>query len=257
MYRIQSTAIVASLLALPLAHAGTPISDDFDDSVIGSQWSLLEDNPAELSLIEASGQLGIVATGSASNTDDAIYLSNGSTGFRLSTADPFSIAIDYELSAFGDVSSAGDAFGIVFGVGEDLDGQNSAAIGYGVTNIGAGNLVAATVASRTNDNQTIDAIGGSAPDTGTFVIDYVPGTDTLTLTTGGFSTPLVGLVDGTWSADALFVSFGARGGGFSTQPSTAFFDDFRLNSGTVVPIPEPASLGLLTVACIALRRRRG
>ena len=67
----------------------------------------------------------LAANPSSPNTD-ALYLSNGSSGFTLSTADDLSIAIDYSFTSF--VSSVdGGALGLVFGVGRDLDGTDSAA----------------------------------------------------------------------------------------------------------------------------------
>ncbi|NJL31914.1 MAG: PEP-CTERM sorting domain-containing protein [Phycisphaerales bacterium] len=52
------------------------------------------------------------------------------------------------------------------------------------------------------------------------------------------------------------MSFGARGNGYSIASGQAYFDNFEIVSGTVLPIPEPASIALLTLAAPLLLRRR-
>ncbi|MEM8875561.1 MAG: PEP-CTERM sorting domain-containing protein [Planctomycetota bacterium] len=255
----QPIAVVAAFAfpAVALAGPGAVFSDDFSDGVIGLQWTQLADNPLDLAIIEENGQVGVMANGFGALTDDALYLSNGSAGFRLSTADPFNMQLDYSYATTADVSSPLEGLALVFGVGVDTDGQDSAAIGFGTANAGIGNLTGATVAFRVDDAQTVSLPDTTVSSTGTFVIDYAPDTDTLTFSTNdGFSDDLTGLVQGIWGTDALFVSFGARGNGFATDQFNSFFDNFVINTGTLVAVPEPASVGLIAFGGLALRRRR-
>ena len=253
MHKYAHFAVAAALLAAPLAFAQ---SDDFNDGTVGPQWSLLQDDPANLALTESGGVLNLTATGIGSNNDDALYLSNGPNGFRLSTADPFDMQIDYAFTATGGGTITGDALGLVFGLGEDLDGRNSAAIGYGITDLGVVDASFGAVTFRVDDVQAPPTAGLSIPPTGTFRITYTPATDTLVFTAGASSVPLAGIVQGAWQADAVFVSFGGRGTGFTTGIGDATLDNFALNSGTVVAVPEPVAVSLLAASGLLLRRRR-
>lgn len=246
----RTALVVAAVFAAASVASGQ--SDNFNDGVIGPAWTLLQDNPAQLSLTEAGGVLGVTSVGSGGRSDDALYLSNGPAGFRLSTADPFSLQLDYTFGATDNNATAGDLLAVVFGIGRDLAGTDSAAVGFGAANSGA-SFTATTVAYRIDNVETV--IAAPSLTTGsTFTIAYNPTGDVLTLTGAGLSQPLPGLVQGAWNADAVFVSFGARGTGFTTTPATTFLDNFTLITGTVVPVPEPAALSLLASGALLLRR---
>jgi hypothetical protein len=153
----------------------------------------------------------------------------------------------------------GSLLGVVFGVGRDLDGTDSAAIGYFYSrqNLGIPVTVGGIgIGHRTDDVPSEDA-AALAGTGGTFVISYDAAGDDLSFKVDGGSTlfTLQDTVQTIWGADDLLVSFGARGHGFATQSGDAYLDNFVVRSGTI--IPEPASLGLLMLAPLALRRRRG
>ena len=215
--------------------------DDFDDGAVGPAWRLVVDEAAALSIAEAGGAARVTSAGGGAPTNDALYLSAGEKGFRLSTASAFRLEIDYSFTNVGGSAPFGRGLGLVFGVGADLDGRNSAAIGFGYGNGGVANVPAGTVAYRVDDKQSIKATSLAVAATGRFVIDYDPAADTLTFAAGEFTTPLVGLVGGAWKADALYVSFGARGHGFTAAPREAFFDDFAVAVGTLAAAPAPAA----------------
>lgn len=249
-------------VALPAASAPAQIFvDTFDDDTVAAPWTLLIDDQANLSIAESGGVAGITSTGGGAGNNDALYLSNHPEFLRLQTSIDFSMSIDFRLPRTTDNIPTGQALGLVFGIGADVDGQNSAAIGAGFGDpFGLGNLGVETVGYRVGDAETVNPIGSYNPTadaTGTLVIDYVAATDTLTLTsqTSGNSDTLVGLVRGQWNAADVYVSFGARGRGYSTDPTEVYFDNFKLFEGRTV-LPEPGMAGALALGGLVLRRRR-
>jgi hypothetical protein len=244
---------VFGLAAWLLAGVAWAQSDDFDDGVMAPQWSLVQDNPGELSVVEQNGRLEALATPSGSPTDDALYLSNGPGGFKLDTDADFSMSIDYSFTGYdGSSSSLLDAIGLVFGLGRDLEGTDAAAVGFGVVNSGAGFVSALTEAHRIDDVETANILRIGGPATGTFTISYDAAGDDLTLGDETASFTLEDTVRGIWGADDLYVSFGARGSGYTLVSGDAFLDNF-------VVVPEPATLALLLSALLAaaLARRVG
>jgi len=247
--QIVSMSVLAFVPVLVPAFAQAQ-SDDFNDNTIGSQWTLLQDAPTELSLSETNGRLEAASFAPSSPATDALYLSNGTDGFRLATDTDFEITIDYNLGAFSGSGGLSDALALVFGIGRDLDGTDSAAIGFGPTAFGpqlAG-------AHRTDDNQTVVPILGGNP-SGTFTITYNSAGDDLALGTGALSFSLLDTVRTIWGADDLLVSFGIRGNAYTLTPGGTYLDNFSIVSGRVIPEPGTAAM-LLLVAGSMLRRRR-
>ncbi|MEM1446822.1 MAG: hypothetical protein AAGF84_12255 [Planctomycetota bacterium] len=223
------------------------VNDDFADALTASTWSLVQDAPGQLDLAEQNGRLETLANNPVNNAIDALYLSDGASGFRLSTSADFEITLDYALTDFDSSASViGDALGLAFGVGRDLDGTDSAAIGYGVSKQSfLGNPLVGTAlaaAYRTGDLQTEIPLQLFGPSAATFRIAYDAAGDDLTL---GITDPAVSAfvledtVRGVWNADALYVSFGARGGGFSLDSGDAWLDNVSVVTGDVLLLPAP------------------
>lgn len=260
--RINAIATVTMFGAASMSPwcLASAYDDNFNDNATAAQWSQVVDHPASLNIVEQNQRLELISTGGTDPNDDAIYLSNGAPPFRLSTASNFEIAIDYSFTQVRNTPALGSLLGLVFGVGRDLDGTDSAAIGLlytrttflsvPVTGYGIG------IGHRTDDIFSDDATQPLAATTGTFVISYNSANDDLSFKRDGDPAlfTLNDTVQAIWGASDLLVSFGGRGSGFTTQSGDAFLDNFVIRSGVVVP--EPASLGLISLAAIAMRRRR-
>ncbi len=228
--------------------------DDFNDNAIAPSWSTVIDAPGVLDVVEQNQRLETIATTVGVSTNDALYLSNGPAGFRLSTDADFEIAIDYSFTGFTSIGVTGDSLALALGVGRDLDGTDSAAIAFGYFNTGFGTVSALGAAYRTDDTQDTQALGFGAA-TGTFVIAYDALGDDLTLALeGDASYVLQDTVRGVWNADDLLVSFGARGSGYAVSSGQAWLDSFVIRSGQIVP--EPATLTLAGLSLLLLARRR-
>ena len=256
MHRKLFPCLAAVGLALVVARPAAAQSDDFNDGIIGPQWSLVVDDPANLNVAETGGRAVVTSTTGGSPTNDALYLSDGPNGFRLSTASDFSMQIDYRFSTPAGTAGNGSAVGLVFGVGRDLDGTDSAAVGYGYATVFGQTVGSTAFAFRTDDNQSTPQTNFAAPNNGTLTVSYDAAADLLTATDGAaMPFTLANTVRGVWGADSLYVSFGARGSGIATPSGGATLDNFVINSGVIVPVPEPVSVGFAAVALLALRRR--
>jgi hypothetical protein len=260
-FRTHYLSIATLALALLAASKVQAQSDNFDDNLIGSQWTLLQDSPGELSLTETGGRVQVTANSPSSPNFDALYLSNGADGFRMATDTDFVIRLDYNFGSFDTTGvSVGDTLGLAFGVGRDLDGTDSAAIGFAVSRqlLGGFPITGTGLgeAHRTNDVQTENLLSIGGPTSGTFEISYNSFGDDLTLGVGTDTFVLQDTVRGTWGANDLLVSFGARGNGFSLFAGETFLDNFQVVSGRVVSVPEPAGAMWVVVAGYLLRRRR-
>jgi hypothetical protein len=234
------------------------ISDDFNDNLRGSYWSLLEDSHSTLRLVEQNNRLEVIADHSLSAGTDAIYLSNGSNGFKVSTSEDFQLFIDYSYTGAASLG-LGDAISLVLGVGRDLDGTDSAAIGVVLGGLPGLTLRSSVAAYRTDDDQTTEFIG-AAPPSSTMFVAYDASEDTLLLglTIGGYFT-LDDTVKEKWKADSLWVSFGARGRGAALNSGNASLDNFRLAAGDMYPVPEPSTMLLFgsgIVGLMAARRKK-
>lgn len=252
--------LMASVTALLVAVGGftasaAVLTDNFDDNVIGPLWQTVIDNPATLNLVEQNERVDLLANGPTSAHTDALYLST----FRLSTASNFEITLDYRAAVPSwSGASFGDIAGIVFGVGTDREGDQSAAMIYGYGYAGVGAIPASGVGYRLGSATDIQG-NGIIPDLvnqGTFTIHYDSASDTLTFLRAGVEVDaLENIVRGNWGATDLLVSFGARGKGAVTSAGDWWVDNFTIVSGVLVPEPTSAAL-LIGATCLLGRRRR-
>lgn len=264
---IACMASVCCVLSLTAAAMANSYDDDFSSATPKDQWNYLIDPPSgnANSLAQYGGRLNVLSTNTLASptdiADDALFISTPvSTGFQMSTAADFEIQAIYSFTN-ATLNSPGGAFSIVFGVGRDLDGTDSAAIGhiraFGLSGFGVPDGNSVVAAWRSDDAQTQDF---DVPDgtSGTFVISYDFASDRLTLTDGSYSqvVPIDVRGAGGWNASDLYVSLGARGAGYTVVDGEAYFDSFTIVSGDVVPEPASVLLLLAGAGAILARRRR-
>jgi hypothetical protein len=181
---------------------------------------------------------------------------NSTFGWAFDPAFDFSVSIGFDLS----FSSANGGFAIGMGTGEDRNGANSA----GMTLLTQNGIPGAFVgAARINDvTQTPQPLATSGQLTGRFLVSYTSssGDIALGLSTDGDDTAeetaTFSAIQNSWNDAPLMVSFFARGdnGLFSWNSGTAetAFTDFHVISGTPFSVPEPSSVGLLSLSCVVL-----
>lgn len=252
MRRTNRALLVGSAVVLlgAIRSNGAVFEDNFDDNTIGSDWTYY--SQPGLTLSEASQRVNALSAGTGALTTDALYLST----FNLSAADDFEIRVDYSFESYQTAGGLLTAASLVFGIGTDTSGADSAAIGFGYRNFGTPTAMT-SVGYRINGAQTLDISYPNVPSSGTFVISYDQSEDKLYLGVDG-SAPtetLTGLVGSSWGGDPLLVSLGIRGNGFVTANGNAWFDNFRVESGSIVP--EPVSFGWIGLSgCLLIGRRR-
>ncbi len=246
------------LICSDLAQAA--LSDTFQDNTPLPHWQIIEDNGSQLGISESNQHVEIISTGASSPIDDALFLSNGPAGFTLSTNADFKFEIELTLLAFNSVGGFGDSLAFVLGVGEDLDGQNSAAIGFALGNTGLGTSMNFVSSFRVSDTPTVSNLLEVADPWSAsslkMMVEYDQSLDHLTLIVPelAISDTLNGLVLGQWNASELMVSFGARGSGFALASGDAVFDNFNILFGNI--IPEPATISLIGLGAFVMVRRR-
>ncbi|MEQ8846529.1 hypothetical protein [Botrimarina sp.] len=257
-------ALAALLAAAPHASAAT-ITDL-------TTWTLVED-PAHpnMSAVQDSLLLSTLAASGAvpSGTDIGFASLDGAdagaslSGYAFDPAQPFSVAIDFDVSAVDSVG--GGAIG--FGIGEDIDGVDSAGVVLGLLN---GSPVAFLGSGRVGD---VDVAPVSFPvvpfKTGRFFVDYDPaGPITLGInaTLGAANPSMTQTLNGLpaqWDGEPLLVSFFLRSqsagpiSGFASGEVTAVFSNFAVTSGAPFAVPEPSALaGVVSLVGLAAPIRR-
>lgn len=249
-----SVLLVAALAVTSAPVAAATISDSFTGTAPSAYWSVLQDAPAQLWL-EQDDRINVLSSAAGSASNDAIYLSDGASGFRLRTDSDFVITIDYDVTTF----TGSGLIALNLGVGNDLDGQDSAAIGFVCSSNPLLNQLLVP-AYRINDVETSVPMVPVAS-SGTLLVQYDSAVDILTLgLDDGISfhrVKLPGLVRTTWNATSLWVAFGARGQGLVFSSGDATLDNLTIN-GHFTAVPEPATLAMILAggALAMLRRRR-
>lgn len=250
-------------MAASLASAAT--IEDF------TQWTLIEDpaHPNFSASVDSPTQVTLSSVDDVPNATDIGFASvNGqdvatsSAGFAFDPSAPFSVAVDFDFSA---VSSVGGS-GIGFGIGEDIDGTDSAGIALAAVN---GQPLAFSGASRVNDiDQGLELINVVAFARGRFFVDYTPAgaiTVGVNATPGAAAPSVTAALEGLqaqWDGEMLLASFFLRSQAASPIPGItsgaidAVFSNFEVLSGAAISIPEPSAVALAWVAGVALRTRR-
>lgn len=260
MHRMSLAAI---LLSGAVAQAAT-ITDL-------STWSVVEDPPhsGTMASIDVMGVARLTAGGAVPSGTDIGYASvngadvaNSTAGYYFDPSADFSVAVDFDLTARSSIGAGG----LGFGIGEDVDGANSAGVGLGFVN-GAAALFA--TAGRVNDvDQPIESIV-SGFGSGRLFIEYDSATGDVKAgvnATQGTPAPSVfktlsGIQD-LWTDGPLLVSFFLRSQAITPFPALtsgqvdAYFSNFEVLSGTPISVPEPTAAALAALALLACRRFR-
>jgi hypothetical protein len=240
-------------------------------------WSLVKDPPninmqAVAPYLVPTGQgASLLATGSVPSGTDIGFASLGGSpaavtkGFYFDPLQSFSVAIDYQFSA---TSSIG-AGGIGFGIGEDLDGTDSAGVGMGFVN---GSPLAYSTAARVNDvDQPFELFTTAPASDGRFFVEYDSATKNVVLgvsaTPGAVAPMETKTLAGTgadWDDEPLLVSFFLRSQSVSILSALqsgdvrALFSNFEVLSGepiTIVPEPAASLLAILgALGVLAVKR---
>lgn len=266
MFRFAAVGLCALIVSGSVALAG-PYDEDFNDNSQSTMWTKVEDDPSKASVSETNQQLEVYSHSAVTYNADALYLSNGPTGFALSTASDFQIRIDYNFGSTSSTSASGETTlaNVNFGLGTDVSGVDSLAIGYG---FGGQNPIIVNgffAAYRVANVQSSPSFSGSASTSGTFYISYDASGDTIYLSNTGYGAgnALVtydDIVQAQWGASEVLVSFGGRYQRAVTNDTNTWLDNFVIDQGDVSPVPEPGTLALLACGGLAmagaLRRRR-
>ncbi|WP_146443992.1 hypothetical protein [Botrimarina colliarenosi] len=236
------------------------------------KWTLVEDPPHDgLGAVAIAGSTAMLgADGAVPSAADIGYASvNGQDamsstgGFYFDPNFDFSVAIDFVFSA----NSSLGAGGIGFGIGEDINGSNSAGVGLGFVN---GSPLLFATAGRVGDvNQPLESIT-SGFGIGRLFVEYDSASGDVIVgvnATQGTPAPSVfktiaGIQD-LWDDEPLLVSFFLRSQAASPFPSLtsgsvqSAFSNFEVLNGTPISVPEPnAALlaGAAFMCCLSRRR---
>jgi hypothetical protein len=229
------------------------------------------------SSVDSASQITISAANHAisTGTDLAYQSVNGNTaasstsGYAFSPAASFQIAIDFNVS----FTSAVGGLALGFGIGEDIDGTNSAGAVLFTQNGSPGAppfIPPFGVAGRVNDvNQTPVAIVAAGQLNGSFFVTYDATTGNVTGGVGNagdsspFATATLNGIQNGWTDAMLFPAFflrsdGTAGQAWTSGTASAVLSNFRVLSGTPIAVPEPGTIGLLTWFALAVPcARRG
>jgi hypothetical protein len=229
-------------------------------------WSLVQDPPdsnftASITPTQAALQAGAGAV--PPGTDIGLATINGNTpaestaGFVFDPGASFTVAIDYDLSFV----SASGALGLGFGVGEDVEGMNSAGIAF-VTLNGSPFLTFAGAARINDVNQPIQDTGFAASLIGSLFVEYDAINGNLILGashTPGDNTPAATTtfsgLQNQWNGGPLIASFFIRStsipvlapNGWQGGDATAIFTNFRVLDGSAQTISLTVAPDTLTV----------
>lgn len=260
-----TTALLTLALTPSLAFA-TALTDL-------NSWTQIEDpfNANMSAMIDSPTQATLIANGAVPSATDIGYASVNGQDVATSTAgyyfDPsadFVVAIDYDVSNFGSIGGAG----IGFGIGEDIDGSDSAGIGLGL--LGGAPVLLSTAARVGDIDQPLQSFTSTPTASGRMFVNYNAAAGDVTL---GFSpnkgdgmaveTVTLNGLQNLWDDEGLLVSFFLRSQGAGIVPPlttgtlTAVFSNVEVISGTPIAVPEPATaLAMMLAGAVALGRRR-
>ena len=237
-------AITSAAYALP--------SDDFNDNSMNtSLWSLYQDNPNNGWLDETSGRLEMHSNAVDDNAA-AVYFANG---WGFSTADSFSFKADFycSLPSRPEYYEFNIALGLLRAPITMRDNEVDMTAGSYVEEYGNGAYF--TCNKNTDGNYVDEGHKTRSQYDGILYISYDANKDELYLSDTGYWASnawvtIPGLLKGEWGS-AFVKPF--LGGGYvyniALDSGDAYFDNFAVDSGTIVQICEYALSGDLNNDC--------
>ena len=262
---LNPCARIAAVLAVALgvlAHG--PVQAAITDL---DTWTLVED-PAHPNFdgMATATEIILSATGGPipAARDIGFQSVDGSTpatstsGYAFSPLLSFAIAIDFGLS----FNTPSGQLGIGFGIGEDIDGEDSAGVALLINN-GTPSIVFGA-AARVNDVTQAGLIPVSGSLSGSMFVDYDASTGNVRLgasqsmgAAAPAGTATFNGIQNLWPGGDLLVSVFLRSDGTLASPwqtgeAAATFSNLRVLSGSASPVPAPAPLALLLPALAGL-----
>lgn len=243
--------LTAVLIALSASLSPAASIGDLAD------WTMIEDpaHPGMSASVDIFGVGVLTGDGAVPSGTDIGYASvNGSdvasstAGFYFDPSTSFSLAITFDFSAMSSIGAGG----IGFGIGEDIDGTDSAGVGLAFIN-GVPALIA--TAGRVNDvDEPLSTFATMPVALGRFFVEYDSVTQDVILgvsNSPGSATPLetktLAGIGSQWDGEPLLASFFLRSQSAIIVPSLssgqveAQFSNLTVLSGTPISIPEPAT----------------
>ena len=246
---LTNCAVVWVMVLVTSATYAVPAtlpSDNFDDNTTNTTlWSPYQTNPGDAWLDETSQRLEFRTTAGADDDAMAFYLPNW---WGFAATENFSFRVDFHYGS----TVSGSVF---LGLAKDEDnGVLLDAVYYGDN--------ASFYWDGDSDGIEIgEGLKARDQDDGTLYISYNATTDDLYLSDIGYWAvnawvTLEDLVQGQWGGGFVGPLLGGDNWGSDAElPSgAAYLDNFVVDSGVI--IPEPATIGLLGIGSLAIRRRK-
>jgi len=257
--KLITISTVAALMVLTTSVVyALPISDNFNDnSQDTSLWNLYEDNHTNAWLDEINDRLELRSAGSEDGA--AGYFANG-WGFSPTT--DFSFKIDFHF--FSPSSGPADTDAAVqLCLNTDLGSDILIEAGCGSTGGGTAyhSFFYSAIENIINNSEIPKGEKQRDTDNGTLYISYDASEDVLYLSdTGYWATnawvAISDLLQGEWDNNVVIPSFGGWSDGVILNSNDAYLDNFVIDSGTIVSVPEPATICLLALGSLALIRNK-
>jgi hypothetical protein len=250
MKRLLIISAVSLLTIVPTSLADVLPSDNFNDNLIDtSLWHLYQGDP-NVWVDETNQRLELRSIGDVDSF--AGYFANG---WGLSPAHDFSFKIDFHFFSLSSGPANTDA-SVQFCLNKDWYKDIIIEAGCGSNEEGTAYHSFFYCAIENQEDDTDDVRGEKEryTDNGTLYISYDASEDKLYLSDTGYWAAnawvtVPNLINGTWSGNAVFPSFGGWSDGIELDSGDAYLDNFVVDSGTIVPICMYAIAGDLNDDC--------